>query len=273
MDEELLHRRLVVPGHCAKLVLVESTGSTNTDLLAAAAEPDFAQVWSHTSVLTAEEQTGGRGRLARSWSSPKGASLSTSVVLRPSLPAQQRHWLSLAAGLALVTVLRRVSIPAAMKWPNDVHVHGRKISGILAAVPPQAPDTVVLGCGINVLLRRDQLPTPRSTSVLLELERAETGVPDSDSQQIGQLRTSLLADWLEEFTGLVRRMEPQGDIAPVREEIISVISTVGEQVRVELPDGTSVHGRAVGVQTDGALMVEEGGRRRSFTVGDVFHLR
>ncbi|GFZ77322.1 biotin--[acetyl-CoA-carboxylase] ligase [Nesterenkonia alkaliphila] len=273
LDTELLHRRLVQPGLYARLHRVESTGSTNADLLAASAQPGFSEQWPHLSVLTAEEQTGGRGRLARAWSSPGGGSLSSSIVLRPSLPPEQRHWLSLAAGLALVGVLRSRGLPAAMKWPNDVHVEDRKISGILAAVPPQSPETVILGCGINVLLSADQLPIPTATSLLLELQRAGLPAPAPDSPQAARLRTELLADWLESLAGLLQRIQGAGDIEPIRQEIIAVISTVGRQVRVELPDGSTAHGTATGVEPEGALAVEVDGRRRSFSVGDVYHLR
>lgn len=297
LDQELLQRRLVETGPYARMSRVESTGSTNADLLAAAAEPKFDRSWPHLSVLTAEEQTGGRGRLTRHWTSPKGASLSTSVVLRPSLPVDQWHWLSLTAGLALVTVLRERGLPAGIKWPNDVHVTGRKIAGILAAVPPQSPEVVIVGCGINVLLTAEELPTPGSTSLLLELERADRTPPPADSAQATQLRTELLSDWLEQFARLESQIQSRGDIGPITAEITSTISTVGQHVRVELPDGTAVRGTALDVENSGALAVEVTGRRgtqldpeagggeerlwaavphpvrETFTAGDVIHLR
>lgn len=273
LDEELLHQRLVTSGLYSRLSRVGATCSTNADLLAAAEEPDFDITWPHLSVLTAEEQTGGRGRLARTWASPRGSSLSTSVVLRPRLPIGQRHWLSLTAGLALVAVLGERGVAASLKWPNDVHVAGRKIAGILAAVPPRSPGTVIVGCGINVLLSEDQLPTPTSTSLLVELGRAGAEIPAASAVEGARLRTQLLADWLERFAGLVEQVHDAGDIGPIREDIISAINTVGQQVRVELPDGTSVRGTAVAVENSGALAVEVSGRRRTFAVGDVFHLR
>ncbi|WP_120003606.1 biotin--[acetyl-CoA-carboxylase] ligase [Nesterenkonia muleiensis] len=273
LDEDLLHQRLVASGLYSRLSRLRATGSTNADLLAAAEEPDFDIKWPHLSVLTAEEQTGGRGRLARAWSSPRGSSLSTSVVLRPSLPIEQRHWLSLAAGLALVEVLEERGVEAALKWPNDVQVAGRKIAGILAAVPPRSPGTVIVGCGINVLLTADQLPTPTSTSLLVEIGRAGCDIAATGAAEGARLRTELLADWLERFAGLVGRIQGAGDIGPVRDDIISAISTVGQQVRVELPDGTAVRGAAVAVENSGALTVEVSGWRRTFAVGDVFHLR
>lgn len=296
LDEKLLQRRLIGTGLYASLTRVESTGSTNAELVAAAQSPDFAAQWPHLSVLTAEEQTGGRGRLGRTWSSPRGAALSTSILLRPTMPRSQWHWLSLAAGLALVRALNAYKVPAALKWPNDVHVQGRKIAGLLAEVPPTAPQTVIIGCGINVLLKQDQLPTDSSTSLLLELERLGGDAPEPGTQATAQLRTQLLADWLEHFAGLMRQAQREADISGLRNRIIAAISTTGQQVRVELPDGTAARGLALGVAANGALEIEVTARRRtvlaaeagggaeelwqrtapereSYTAGDVVHLR
>lgn len=300
LDEGLLSARLVDSGLVSRLVRVPTIASTNEELVAAAHSPDFSAEWPHMSVLTAEEQTGGRGRLGRTWASPYAAALSTSIVLRPRLPRAHWHWLSLTAGLALVQALRGREVPAALKWPNDVHVEGRKIAGLLAVVPPADPEAVIVGCGINVLLSRQQLPTKTSTSLLLELgRRDDSAVPESapgDGSEAALLRTGLLADWLENFAGLVRRIEAEGDMASVRGPIITATSTPGQHVRVELPDGSAVRGQALGIDDQGALEVEVTSRRRtvleadagggaedlwqqtpprreSYTAGEVVHLR
>src|SRR5699024_7355687 len=205
------------------------------ELLRAAQSEQLSSRWPHLAVLTAEEQTAGRGRLGRGWSSPKGSTLSTSILLRPELPQAQWQWLTLTAGLALVRTLRAADMPAALKWPNDVHVGGRKIAGLLAVVPPDDPSAVIIGCGINVLLSSDQLPTPQSTSVLLERQRAGRPVPAPASAEAGRLRTALLGDWLETFAQLLGTLRGAADAAPLRTEIIAAISTPGQQVRVELP--------------------------------------
>jgi BirA family transcriptional regulator, biotin operon repressor / biotin---[acetyl-CoA-carboxylase] ligase len=297
LDDALLQRRLVDTGLFAAVHRTESTGSTNEDLLEAAGRPEAGSRVPHLTVLTAEQQTGGRGRQTRSWVSPQGASLSTSLLLRPSLPVVQRHWVTLCVGLGLVRALRSREIPAALKWPNDVHVEGRKIAGILAAIPPRDSEAVVVGCGINVLINRQQLPTPTATSVILELDRAGRDSPMPGTAAAGQLRSALLCDWLEEVALLLDRVRQHGSIEPVRAEIVSAISTVGQEVRLELPDGTAVRGEAVAVEYDGALTVEVSRRRRavpetedgvgpeslwhaersprreSFHAGDVVHLR
>ncbi|MBO0594117.1 biotin--[acetyl-CoA-carboxylase] ligase [Nesterenkonia sp. E16_7] len=342
LDDALLARRLLseAGGAYARIQRVESVGSTNEWLTRALAAETQAQpgshsdtpprrqvptAWPHLSVLTAEEQTGGRGRLGRAWSSPKGASLSTSIVLRPQLAAEHLGWLSMLAGRALVDTLRQdfgldaADQRAVLKWPNDVQVTQtegpeKKISGILAsAVPgrPAAPGTVVLGVGINVLLTPEQLPIEGSTSVLIELRRraaqldprlAESAqgpegqgsaAQGPESQEPGALRTELLCCFLERFADLLGPVEAAARRAPetVSEVLVTmvsqVLSTLGQQVRVELPDGSAERGVAQRLTSQGALQVEVTARRatteqgwqscmpepKAFSAGDVVHLR
>lgn len=297
LDESLLRTRLVDSGLYSTVERVDSVSSTNQMLLEAAAAEGFDQQWPHGSVLTAEEQTAGRGRLGRAWSSAPGATLSTSLVLHPSLPADQRHWLILAAGLALVSTLRERGIAASLKWPNDVLIGGQKIAGLLGVVPPQRPQLLILGCGINVLQQPEELPTDRATSVLAEYDRAGRTAPQAGTAEAESLRTILLTDWLTTFAYLLRQVQGEGDIDPIRADIIAAISTIGQQVRIELPDRTGARGEASGVDDDGALEVRVTHRRattldaeagggdeelwspvptpvtESFTAGDVVHLR
>lgn len=285
LDEQSLRRRLVEQGPYAQLERVDTIGSTHLFLTEELSSPTAARRWPHLSVLTAEEQTGGLGRLARAWSSPKHSSLSTSVVLRPGLPQEELSWVSLLAGLALVETLQEeCGLPASLKWPNDVHVEGRKISGILAGLGaggPPAPGALVLGCGINVLLEQDQLPTGTSTSVLLE--RRRLGLTEAPED----LRTEILACFLERFAAVLGAAEGAGSAASMHPRIVAVMDTIGQEVRVELPDGGATRGIASGLGPDGALLVDLTHRRRSseapwdevpavretFMAGDVVHLR
>lgn len=331
LDEALLARRLLIGagGAYARVERMESVGSTNQWLLEALAaesqaEPQPTTAWPHLSVLTAEEQTGGRGRLGRIWSSPKGASLSTSVVLRPQLDPAHLGWLSMLAGRALVDTLRHdlgldaVDQRAVLKWPNDVQVTqaegpAKKISGILAAAtaasgvsaaspvsgaPRTGPAAVVLGVGINVLLTPEQLPIEDATSVLIELHRQRAGAqsrsdlpPSSHEPQ--RLRTELLCCFLERFADHLRLVEEAARQGPetVSDLLIAtvgqVLTTLGQEVRVELPDGSAERGVAQGLTSQGALQVEVTARRssaeqdwvplaptlRPFSAGDVTHLR
>jgi BirA family biotin operon repressor/biotin-[acetyl-CoA-carboxylase] ligase len=128
------------------------TDSTNTRAreLAAAGAP-------HGTVITADEQTAGRGRQGRTWTAPPGAALLYSAVLRPLEP---RHSvLPLAAGLAVSEAAEqlRPDVAPMLKWPNDVHVDGRKVAGILVETRPQ-DGWAVLGVGLNLTVAPDQFP-------------------------------------------------------------------------------------------------------------------
>nr|MDT0664889.1 biotin--[acetyl-CoA-carboxylase] ligase [Micromonospora sp. DSM 115978] len=146
--------------------VVAETGSTNSDLAAAARSGAPAG-----SVLVAEQQTAGRGRLDRRWVAPPGTGLTFSVLLRPDVPAGSLSWLPMVVGAALVEPLRtQFGLAAVLKWPNDVLVEERKLAGVLVEVVP-APgqrSAVVVGIGLNVAAGRDELP-PGATSVSAEL--------------------------------------------------------------------------------------------------------
>jgi BirA family biotin operon repressor/biotin-[acetyl-CoA-carboxylase] ligase len=107
-------------------------------------------------VAVAEEQTAGRGRLGREWSAPSQTSILTSVVLRPQVPVPRLPELSLVAGGAVAKALEAaVGVEPAVKFPNDLLLAGRKVAGILAEA---ANGRVILGIGVNVNQRRDELP-------------------------------------------------------------------------------------------------------------------
>ena len=146
------------------LEVVPEIGSTNAALLAAAAE-DAPE----GTVLVAEHQAAGRGRLDRVWTSPPGAGITVSFLLRPDVPSARRGWLSLLTGVALAEAVGEVpGVRASLKWPNDLlAAGGAKLAGILAEVGNGA---VVVGVGLNVSTRADELPET-GTSLALEAGR------------------------------------------------------------------------------------------------------
>ena len=112
-------------------------------------------------VAVAEEQTGGRGRLGRTWHAPAGSSVLLSVVLRPEVEAPRLPELSLVAGGAVAEAIAEVTgVDPAIKFPNDVLLDGRKVAGILAE---SSDGRVVLGVGVNVNQTRDELPADAQT--------------------------------------------------------------------------------------------------------------
>ena len=254
LQEAALGRALVVPdGLWTGLRVVAETGSTNADLADAAREGA-----AEGTVLVAERQTAGRGRLGRSWESPPRAGLMVSVLLRPAeVPVARYGWLPLLAGVALAETVRRVSdVDAYLKWPNDLLLPGdRKCGGILAEVV--APGAVVIGIGLNVSLTEDELPRPEATSLAL------AGAPTDRDPLLRQLLRSL-AFWYERWrTG------------SIRDDYLSHCGTIGRRVRVELPDGGVHEGIAVDVDDEGRLVLTTQGPDGRVTVaaGDVVHVR
>lgn len=241
------------------------TGSTNADLLAAAraGEPEGL-------ALVAEEQTAGRGRLGRRWESPPGAGLTFSVLLRPApVPAGSLGWLPLLAGVAVAAaVTAATAVPASLKWPNDVLAGESKLAGILAETRGGA---VVIGAGINVLQRRDELPGHAATSLFLEARRG-----GGDTARL--TRERLLAETLTRLARvyLAWRDQPvpgDADACGLRRDYAGRCATLGREVTVVLPGGRSLAGRASGVDAAGRLEVLTAGGPVRVSAGDVLHVR
>lgn len=212
-------------------------------------------------VVVAEAQTAGRGRLDRAWVSPPRAGLTLSVLLRPRLAPADLGWVPLLAGLCVARVLReQVGVDAVLKWPNDVLVGGRKVAGLLAeAVPGPAGSAtaVVVGVGLNVTTRADELPAGvAATSLALETDAAAD-------------RDTLLRALLRELAAVLGAPADPGpvDLAAGRAAYRALCSTTGREVTVALPDGTQVAGTAQEVDDSGRLVV--GGVPHA--AGDVVH--
>ena len=216
--------------------VVDETGSTNADLLRAAAEgaPD-------RTVLMARHQSAGRGRLDRRWEAPPGANLLVSLLFR-EVP-EHPHVLTQRVGLAAIAACAEVAgVQPLLKWPNDLLLGGAKLAGVLAQAQLGANPAVVVGIGINV------------------------GWAPEGAARLGDgvSPTEVLAAMLRAYDAL-----PADVWLPYREHL----GTLGRQVRVELPDG-EVTGRALDVEPDGRLVViDDCGITHRFAVGDVVHLR
>jgi BirA family biotin operon repressor/biotin-[acetyl-CoA-carboxylase] ligase len=260
-----LRRALVRPGSLwSEVEVVQRTGSTNSDLVARAAKGTAAE----GAVLVAEEQSAARGRLDRRWTAPARSGLFFSVLLDPAeVPVARWGWLPLLTGVAVATGLSRAAgVDTALKWPNDllVTVGGaeRKAGGILAERAGERG--VVVGIGINVTLRADELPVPTAGSLAL------AGASGTDRDPL--LRAVLRS--LEQWYG--RWREAGGDAAAsgLQETYAAGCATLGRTVRAELPGDRSVTGEAVAVDGDGRLVIAtEEGVQEPVGAGDVIHLR
>jgi BirA family transcriptional regulator, biotin operon repressor / biotin---[acetyl-CoA-carboxylase] ligase len=248
-----LRRALVTDGALwAELRVTDRTASTNADVAAAARSGAPEGL-----VVVAEHQTSGRGRLDRTWQAPPRSGVTFSVLLRPGFPRSSWGWLPLLAGVAVVGSLHRLGgLDVTLKWPNDVQVADRKLAGILAEA---VGDAVVVGVGLNVSQRADELPVPTATSLALE------GCEVTD-------RDPVLRAVLRELAVHYRRLgEHGGDAgaASLRDAYRAACDTLGREVRVELPGGVVRTGTASDVDTEGRLVVDG----TPVSAGDLVHLR
>jgi BirA family biotin operon repressor/biotin-[acetyl-CoA-carboxylase] ligase len=218
-------------------------------------------------VVVADAQSAGRGRMARRWEAPAGTALLASVLLRGAHVPAQPGLLPAAAGLAVLEAIAAVApLPAGLKWPNDVLIghdpaQARKVAGILVESTlvggvGATPAVAVLGIGVNANQTAGQLPpvappAPQPTSLALELGRPVD-------------RTELLVA-LCRALGRTLALPPDELLAAWRARLW----TLGQPVTVYLPAADPLHGQAVEVADDGALVVEAGGQRHAIYAGDV----
>ncbi|PRW62448.1 biotin--[acetyl-CoA-carboxylase] ligase [Actinopolyspora mortivallis] len=266
LDADALRARLVENGPYTALDVVTVTGSTNTDLVAAANSGAADRT-----VLVAEEQQAGRGRMRRSWVSPRHYGLHVSVLLRPVVAAHSAlSWVPLLAGTALAETVRETTgLDAVLKWPNDLLLgHQRKAAGILAdAVSTMDGMAVVLGMGVNV--HHESADLPESAGGLPATSLAAEGVKVD--------RTELLATLLERLSRAEyqwRTGATDGVERGLLERYRALCSTLGMRVRVELGGSRVLEGTARDVDEHGRLVVRgRDGVRTPLSAGDVVHLR
>lgn len=254
LSQSVLRRALTGDPTWDELLVVASTGSTNVDV-AAQARAGRAEGL----VLVAEQQHTGKGRLDRTWTSPPRAGLTFSMLLRPEVEPARWPLLSLlVATAAAYAIGERTEVDARVKWPNDLVVGDRKLAGLLAEV---AGGGVVVGVGLNVSTRRDELPRADATSLALETTQPVDRAP---------LLLAILRAVGTAYRGWV---EADGDAELVLGPYRALSATVGRSVRAELPGGVHLSGTAVDVDDAGRLLLDTDQGRHAVAAGDVIHLR
>ena len=232
----------------------DTIGSTNDEALAWAANdtPDL-------SVVIADEQTAGRGRLDRKWFTPKGTALALSIVLRPT-PEERPHLTRIVglAALAVAEAIRKHGLDARIKWPNDVLIQNRKVCGILieSVWSGEDIDCMVIGIGVNVLQGsvppEEMLQFP-ATSLEAELGQA----PD---------REEILRDILASLIELRPRLGTEEFIKQWED----LLALRGEAVQVETEKAPQITGQISGLAPDGSLKIRnEHGEFVTVRFGDV----
>lgn len=253
LDAARLQARLEPPW--TRLTVLAETASTNADLLGQAGTA------AEGTVLAAEHQTAGRGRLERTWTSPPRSGLTFSALVRPSPPLATWGWLPLLAGVAVCDAVAATGVTAALKWPNDLLVGARagKAAGILVQV---ANEAAVIGIGLNVSTTAEELPLASAASLATEGVTAD--------------RTDLLAAILHQLGRQFTRWQAtRGDAwaCGLAADYHDRCATLGQHVSVQTADGGSFSGVATGIDAEGRLRITADGAEHVVAAGDIEHLR
>jgi BirA family biotin operon repressor/biotin-[acetyl-CoA-carboxylase] ligase len=256
MDEKTF-RKTFSDLHLADIRYFSQTGSSN----------DLALEWaseraSDLSLVYADEQTTGRGRMGRTWFTPPGSALAFSLILRPR--GYERANIGLFSGLgalALAEALKKRNITAQIKWPNDVLINGRKTAGILVETVWMGAQaySVVLGMGINV--HPESVPLPETLGFPATCVQSEAATPVE--------RFGLLHSVLAELIAWRPKIGSKAFLHHWEESL----AFRGQTVRVEMGAAEEVIGQVAGLEADGSLqLILDGGEKRGVHFGEV-HLR
>ena len=244
--------------HCIgkEIVYFDSVGSTNVEAkkLAAKGAPEGT-------VVVAEEQGHGRGRMDRSYFAPKEKGIWFSVILRPKFLPQEAPKCTLLAAVSVAKAMETIGLKAGIKWPNDIVEDGRKLVGILTEMHAEMDriDYIVIGTGINVNIAPEEFPEEiRDTATSLSIMKG-AHVP----------RTEFFRSVLEAMEGFYETACEKG-FAPVLEEWKKYSVTLGQEVQViGIGEHASFSGIAADIDEDGALLVDTQEGRRRVLAGDV----
>ncbi|WP_245983277.1 biotin--[acetyl-CoA-carboxylase] ligase [Ammoniphilus oxalaticus] len=234
----------------------ETVESTQTEIhaLARAGAPEGT-------VVIADEQVKGKGRLGRSWHSPPGSGIWMSVLLRPKLELQRCPQLTLVAAVAIVETIReQTGLPLMIKWPNDLLLNGKKVCGILTELRAESDcvDYIALGIGINV------------SSASFPSELADIATSLSIEQQ-GQapLRTPLIKRLLEKLEELYFLYVEQG-FSAIKPRWEAHALMLGKPITARRVNSATLQGIAIGIDEQGALLLRmEDGRTEHIYSADI----
>ena len=213
-------------------------------------------------IVVAEEQTGGKGRLERNFYSPRGKGIWFSVILRPNFLPRDAPKCTLMAAVAVAEAMNRFNLKAEIKWPNDILFDNRKLVGILTEITGEFAriNYLVIGIGINVNISRDEFPE--------ELRPIAASLSEMNGGEIS--RVKFFRAVLEEFDKLYRQVKTSG-FGKTLELWKKYNVTLGKNIRVisAMNDGETFTGKAVDLNADGALVVETSQGLKTVYAGDV----
>jgi BirA family biotin operon repressor/biotin-[acetyl-CoA-carboxylase] ligase len=255
---DLIRRHLSAETIGRRIVLYGGVPSTNLVLRELAARGAV-----EGTVVLAEEQVRGRGRHGRSWFSPPGLNLYVSVLLRPGLDLREVPRFSLIASLALTEAIWAEGLPAAIKWPNDILVDGRKVAGTLVETVDLAgtPPYVILGVGVNMNVDDEVLQ-----DALRDDARGATSLREARGREIDRnLFAASFLNHLERWFAAARDREWDTVLAAWRERD----GLRGHRVEIR-GVGPAWQGRAEGIDADGYLEIAtDAGLRQRVISGEI----
>jgi len=212
-------------------------------------------------VVFAESQTKGRGRLGRKWISPARKGLWFSILLRPNMRPQEATQLTVASATALRRAIHGATgLTAKIKWPNDILIHGRKVSGILTEMSAEVDRVkhIILGIGVDVNLTAAEFPP--------ELRKIATSLKIETGKAI--VRAELAVRILQELDAEYAKV-CAGEFEAIADEWEEHSGTIGQPVAIQVGE-RKIHGRAESLDDDGALLLRtEHGTLERVTGGDV----
>ena len=211
-------------------------------------------------VVVADTQGTGRGRMERAFFSPPGKGIWVSILLRPDFLPQEAPKCTLMAAVAVAQAMEKFGLRAAIKWPNDILHDGRKLVGILTEMSAEMDrvNYIVIGIGINVNIAEEDFPE--------ELRPIATSLMQMKGEPLS--RVAFLQELLRELDVLYADVQRAG-FAPVLAAWKKYAVTLGQQVRVLGPGGETFEGTAADIDTEGALLIDTEEGQRRVLAGDV----
>lgn len=198
-------------------------------------------------VLISEIQTNARGRLGKKWEAPEGG-IWMSLILRPQVPPARIGLITLATGVAIAKSIRSLGVDARIKWPNDVLIHGKKISGVLTEVNAtfNEIDWIVVGIGIDSNLKLEDFSEDIRIGTTTLTEELPTKVDENE----------LIAIFLNEFEK-VYELYKDGEIEDILKDWRDLADTIGKYVNITQTGGKITQGYVVGINNEGSLIIEK----------------
>ncbi|RDI43016.1 biotin--[acetyl-CoA-carboxylase] ligase [Falsibacillus pallidus] len=203
-------------------------------------------------LVIAEEQTSGRGRMTRSWHSPKYSGIWMSIILRPNLPPQQAPQFTLLAAVAVVQALEEVcGLNPEIKWPNDILINGKKVTGILTELQAESDkiNSIIIGIGMNVNSKQEDFPE--------ELQKIATSVAIEKGKIVS--RSSIIQKILEKLE-LYYHLYMEKGFGPIKLLWEGYAISIGREIIARTITGT-IEGKAIGITNDGVLKIEDSSGR------------